>query len=53
MEAVVLPKITTKLPMFPVEFDARWKHLSDIRLANPDFGVPGYVDILLGVNVFS
>ena len=53
MEDVILPKITAKLLMFPVEFDTRWKHLSDLYLADPDFGVPGYVDKLLEVNIFS
>ena len=53
VDTVVLPKITTKLPMFPVKIDADWKHLSDLCLADPDCGTPGYVDILLGVEVFS
>ena len=52
VEAVVLPKISAKLPMYPVEFEARWKHLSDLHLADPDFGVPDYADILLEVDIF-
>ena len=53
VDAVVLHKITAKLPMFPDEFKARWKHLSGLCLADPEFVVPGYVDILLGVDIFS
>ena len=53
VEAVVLPKITTKLPTFPVSLNSNWKHLKGLRLADPDFGVPGYIDVLLGVDVFN
>ena len=28
-----------------------WKHLSDIQLADPTFGHPGRIDILLGVDI--
>ena len=53
IEAVVLPKITSKLPLLPVTFNNKWKHLAGIRLADPEFGIPGHIDILLGVDVFS
>ena len=53
IEAVVLPKVATKLPVIPVPFDRDWKHLLGLRLADPEFGTPGHVDILLGVDVFN
>ena len=53
VEAVVLPRIMTELPTSPVPFDIHWKHLSYLRLADPEFGVPGHVDILLGVDMFN
>ena len=53
VQAIVLPKVTSELPHQPVAFDKRWTHLSGIQLADPDFGSPGHVDILLGVDVFS
>ena len=53
VEAAVLPRITTKLPASPVSFDTNWRHLSGLRLADPEFGVPGYIDLLLGVDMFS
>ena len=34
-------------------FNQDWKHLSNFALANPEFGVLGSVDILLGADVFS
>ena len=37
----------------PVSADTRWKHLSDLELADPDYRVPAGVDILLGGKVFS
>ena len=47
--AVVVPRVTCNLPVHP---DSRWNHLSDVKLAAPDFGRPGKIDILLGVEVF-
>ena len=53
MGAVVLPNISAPLSAFPVPFNRRWKHLTGLRLADRDFGIPGPVDILLGPDVFS
>ncbi len=51
--AVVVPKITCDLPVIPVPFDLKWNHLSDLSLADPTFGQPGRIDVLLGVDVFA
>ena len=53
VEAIILPKVTSDLPLSPVPFDPEWHHLSGVTLADPDFGSPGMVDVLLGVDVFS
>ena len=53
VEASVLPKVTDDLPTVPVSPDTRWKHLSDLELADPNYGVPAGVDTLLGGKVFS
>ena len=53
VDAAVLPKITTELPTFPVSFSPSWKRLSGLRLADPNFGTPGRIDILLGVDIFN
>ena len=53
VEAFVLPKVMGELPVYPVPFHQEWGHLSGIRLADPDFGCPGNVDVLLGADVFS
>jgi len=51
--AIVVPRVTCDLPLRPVPFDLNWDHLSDLTLADPDFGNPGKVDLLLGVEVFA
>ena len=53
VEAIVLPKVTSDLPLHPIPFNPKWDHLSGISLADPDFGSPGMVDVLLGVDIFS
>ena len=53
VEVVVLPKVTTNLASCPVQLNRRRKHLSNIRLANPNFGNPGSVDLFLVADVFS
>ena len=52
LTAIVLPKVTCNLPVLPVPFDQTWTHLSGLQLADPEFGKPQHVDILLGVEVF-
>ena len=53
VEAVVLTKITAPLQAFLVSFDRNWRHLTGVCLVDPDFGIPGPIDILLGVDGFS
>ena len=50
--AVVVLRVTCDLPLHPVTFDPTWNHLTDIPLADPEFGRPGRVDIFLGVDMF-
>ena len=53
IEAIVLPRITTKLPAYHVDFDSKWKHMQGLHLADPQFGVPNPIDVLLGADVFD
>ena len=50
--AIVVPRVTCDLPLQPTPFNSRWKHLDDITLSDPDFGHPGRVDMLLGIDIF-
>ena len=45
-------KSTIKFPALVVSIDKNWRHLSGLRLANSQFGVPGNIDVLLGVDMF-
>ena len=51
--AIVVQRVTCDLPLYPVPFDVKWKHLTDLQLADPMFGHPGRIDVLLGVDVFT
>ena len=53
VEALILSKITSNLPLHPVSWDSKWKHLDGLQLADPEFGTPGNVDLLLGADTFS
>ena len=50
--AIIVPKVTCDLPFSPISFNKEWEHLDGIDLADPGFGVPGKIDLLLGVDVF-
>ena len=53
MTAIVLPKVTCDLPPSTVPFNHHhWKHLSGLKLADPDFWKPGRINLLLRVDVF-
>ena len=51
--AIVVPKVTCDLPTYPVRFDSSWKHLTNLVLADPNFGQPGKIDLLLGADLFA
>ena len=51
--AIVVPRVTCNLPTCSVEFNPSWEHLRDLTLADPSFGRPSKIDLLLGVEVFT
>ena len=51
LTAVVVPKVTCDLPINPIPFDTSWSHIDGLDLADPSFGEPGRVDLLLGIDV--
>ena len=53
VEALVLPKIASNTPSYPVSIQGNWKHLTGLSFADPEYGTPGAVDLLLGADVFS
>ena len=38
--------------MHSVPFNSEWNHLKRLQLADPEFGHPGRIDLLLGVDIF-
>lgn len=51
--AVIVPRVTCHLLLQQVSFKTEWSHLKDLTLADPDFGVPSRIDLLLGVDIFA
>ncbi|XP_059618025.1 uncharacterized protein LOC132262697 [Phlebotomus argentipes] len=47
-EALVLSKMTSKLPTEQLVQSINWKHLRNLRLADPQFDKPAEIDIILG-----
>ena len=41
-----------ELPIHQEHFDPKWKHLNGMTLADPDFGMPGKVDMLIIAYVY-
>lgn len=52
VSVVVVPRVTCNLPIHPVPLDHEWEHVKGLRLADPEFGKPGKIDLLLGVETF-
>ena len=51
--AAIVPQVTCELPPHPIPFKPDWDHLTNLQLADPEFGCPGGIDLLLGVDVFD
>jgi hypothetical protein len=50
--AHVLPNITGDQPSNPVDI-SRWKHISNLNLADPEFNSPHRIEMLLGGDVYA
>ena len=53
IDVLVVQKVTSNIPSCSVAFNKDWKHLSNLALADPGFGIPSSVNTLLGADVFS
>ena len=51
MSALILPKITTDVPSSFVAHSEECHHLRHIKLADPEFGVPAKLDLILGADI--
>ena len=52
INAVIVPKVTCDLPLHSLSSRVTWDHISDLKLADPEFGVTGRIDLLLGIDTF-
>ena len=52
VSAIVIPRVTRNLPVSRISFPSSWDHLQGLQLADPSFGSPGAIDLLLGVDIF-
>lgn len=50
--AVIVPRVTCDLPSAPISHNQAWLHLNDLSLADPQYGQPGRIDILLGIEIY-
>ena len=50
--AVIVPRVTCDLPSAPIPPNQAWSHLNDLSLADPQYGQPGRIDILLGIEKY-
>ncbi|KAJ8984268.1 hypothetical protein NQ317_009752 [Molorchus minor] len=50
-EAAVLSKICNDMPCTNIS-SSSWRHIYPLNLADPEFNVPGAVDLLLGAEIF-
>ncbi|XP_076238657.1 uncharacterized protein LOC143181884 [Calliopsis andreniformis] len=50
--AHVLSKLTTMIPAAPT-VNSAWPHIQNLPLADPQFGQPGYIDIIIGADVYG
>ena len=48
---IIIAQVTCNFPIHHVNSKSSWTHLSDLSLADLEFGIPGKIDLLLGVDV--
>ena len=53
VSAIVIPWVTCDLLTQPVHLNTNWSHLNNLHLADPTFGQPSKVDVLLGVDIYA
>ena len=52
VSAIIVSRVTCPLPVSTVSLNPSWDHLNGLQLADPSFGTPGTIDLLLGVDIF-
>jgi len=52
IKAHILPRLTSTIPSVSLKVHG-WSHLEGIQLADPNYLVPGSIDIIIGADVFG
>ena len=53
VRVLVLTKITSSTPACLVSEQQNWNHFTGLSFADPNYGTPGFVDLLLGSDMFA
>lgn len=53
LEAIVMPRLTDKLPSNRVAVSASWTHLHNLPLADPLYYKPEKIDLILGADTYG
>ena len=53
VDATILPRITANLPSRHVSPSRRWHHLERLDLADPEYGTPAKIDLILGADIYD
>lgn len=48
----IIPNITSNLPLFPLQ-SSSWAHIQSLPLADPQYAMPGQIDLLLAGDVYG
>lgn len=52
LHAFILPRLTSQLSSFEVAMES-WTHFRHLELADPNFGKPGPIHVIIGADVWS
>ncbi|XP_011883953.1 PREDICTED: uncharacterized protein LOC105571092 [Vollenhovia emeryi] len=52
VSAHILPKLTSSIPSTQLD-KTSWPHLSELKLADPEFAKPGSIDLILGADIYG
>src|SRR5207253_6722340 len=53
VQLLILHRLTMNQPQNRIKISPNWTHLQGLELADPNYDLPGPVDILLGADVIS
>lgn len=53
VSATVTKRVTRDLPVAPVAESSTWPHINGLKLADPSYGTPAPIDMLLGADQYA